>query len=346
MTNRIAIIVLLGISLGLYSGCRSQEQVGKGAEKHTTLANGKVLYALKLTKGQSYDMRIGTKIYMPPPSVPKIKGQSSDIRIDTKVDKEPTLRVNTDMVYRFNVKSIDDLGIAMVDCTVNRVKVSQKLGYGQDVDYDSADENKQVIPKAKGMDDIAYAYARSMRAYLDSTFTVKIMPCGQVLEIVGADIVQWNVSKKLMREMGREISSDRTEAGIAGWGEEVLRHLFLNPLPIYSKQPIGPGDSWTRNEKVPDRDKQGATNVTDSYKHEWTWTLKERKAGMATIKVDEQLIKEADPTVPVWSSHGTLEIDEATGRILHSTTRQETSSQGGVTVTTFEMAEAKVKPDK
>ena len=67
---------------------------------------------------------------------------------------------------------------------------------------------------------------------------------------------------------------------------------------------------------------------------------------MATIKVDEQLIKEADPTVPVWSSHGTLEIDEATGRILHSTTRQETSSQGGVTVTTFEMAEAKVKPDK
>ncbi len=307
--------------LFVLSGCRSQEQVSKGAEKNATLANEKVLYTLKLTKGQFYD-----------------------IRIDIKVDKEPPLRVNTELGYRFNVKSVDDLGIALVDCTVNWAKVNQKLGYGQDVDYDSADENKQVIPQAQGMDDFAYAYARNMRAFLDSTFTVKIMPCGQVQEIEGADIVHRNVYRKWMREMGREISSDRIEVEIAPRGELVLRKLFLNPLPIYSKQPVGLGDSWTRNENVTDRYKQGTTNVTESYKQERTWTLKERKAGVATIEVDEQLIKEADPPVPVWSSHGTIEIEEATGRILHSTTRRETSQ--GVVVTTFEMAEAKVEPDK
>ena len=78
-------------------GSRSQEQVGKGDEKNTTSANDKVLYALKLTKGQSYDVRLHTK------------QQAGSLG-----------EVGTGLGYRLKVKSVDDLGIALVDCTVKR----------------------------------------------------------------------------------------------------------------------------------------------------------------------------------------------------------------------------------
>jgi hypothetical protein len=305
--KRLTVVMVTVLSMA--GAVRSQESGRPAGQESPTPTEGKVRYALKFISGQSYDVRVG------------IRMEADPAAIDPQLSKgQPKIVSDTILVYRFHVASIDETGTATAECKTTRVRLHQKLGYVPDVDYDSADPNKQVIPEAEGMDDLAYMAARTYRAYLGEKFAVKMTPYGQVQDIKGADVVYRNVLEKL----GEKMPAGPPEAGIASM-EMTLREFFLKAFANYPRQPVGLGDSWTETEKMSGR-----------FEMETTRTLRERAAGVATIEVVTQ--PKAPDASKATPSSGIVRIDEATGRILSCTTRQ--SSQQGLIVTTFEMIEA------
>ena len=115
-------------------GCH--ESQGKESEKVITQPADKVQYALKLVKGQSYNVRI-------------VLDEEAGVN---ETEKGYTKSIG--LGYQFDINSVDDQGNAQVICTLNWVKFRQKVTGGipenQDVDYDSSDKNKQMIPEGEG----------------------------------------------------------------------------------------------------------------------------------------------------------------------------------------------------
>ncbi len=305
-------VILLGPST---AGCIESSRKNIGAD--TPQANEKVQYALKLTKGQSYYIRFI--------SDEEFSGQNS-------YSHQRLIGFGS----TFDVKSVDDSGNALADCTVKRIQFKQNTIGGvpenQEVDYDSSDPNKQTIPKIEGMGDMAFMHARWVRAFLGEKFTIRITPSGQIQEIMGLETLGKNLDKKLDRNFikPQNIKPD-----------QVNRFILLSFLPVLSffpERPVGLGDSWTRTE------------VFTHEQREHTWTLKNRNAGVATIEIDT-VIKYEKPSMEIPDfpdsvhSYGQIKIIESSGRIIHSKIIKELSAQTGKQklVTTFEMLESENK---
>lgn len=313
--------ILLALSAG---GCFES---AKDPDANTTPDATKVQYALKLAEGRSYYVRVVFD--------EDIVGQAGKRKLSAQR--------STGLGYTFDVNSVDEQANALVDCTVSWVRYKQKVTGGtpanQDVDYDSSDENKQTIPRIKGpgdpLGDIAFWYARFVRALLHEKFTLKITPRGRVQEMRGLKEIRNNIAEKLGRK-------DLALQDVNDFKEYFVRQLpFLTPLEIYPERAVAIGESWTRTEELAHQ------------QNEHTWTLKNRQDGAATIEVDTIITFEKPPTqVPEFPysarSHGRIVIDEATGRILRSKTRQEFLAETGrrSTVATFEMTDPQARADE
>ncbi len=307
--------VVIGIAVVIsVSGCGKPTR--SGLEGDARQAGEKIQYELKLREGISYDVRVVT--------------EENTVSDDGK-RKYSSQRI-IGFEYRFDVSSIDDDGNAIVDCKVTRVKFKQKVVGGipanQDVDYDSSDEKRQTIRVGEGMEDLAFSYARFIRAFLDEKFTVLMTPRGEVKAVMELDTFCKNIAGKL----------GDSRRGFQNMADEqltfLLKRLLLQSPAFFPEQPVGVGDSWTATEIFP-------------LEHENTLTLKRRKGGIATIEVDADFMipspgKEGGRS----EKSGQITINESTGQILACKVNLEMPSQGGKanTVTTFEMTKPKGGP--
>lgn len=304
------------VILAILPAVQSQEKVGKAAEGEATPARAKLRYALPFVKGQSYDIRVGIRQEKMETEAESESGQGQPT-----FDSQPYL-VNTTFYYRFTVRSVDEAGNAWADCTVKRVKIQQALGFVPDVDYDSAKAGKRRIPKVRGLDDVAYAYARCMSAFLNAQFSLCVTPHGYVQDIEGAESVWKHMCKKL----GAPPPDKLNETQTASVKQMIRTSLWAHPFAACSQSPLGLADSWTGTEKA-----------SDGFEWQTRGTVKERKADVATVEIVGQATKQ-DPTGPGrW--HRIIDINEATGEVLASVTRWE--QPGVAAVGSFEMTKAK-----
>ena len=279
-------------------------------------AGQKVQYALKLTKGLSYDVRMVSDSDM----VQQGQGQ------------ETRTQVSLGLGYRLQVSAVDSQGNASVDCTVTWVKFRQKSPTAE-VGYDSSDKDKPMPPEAQSF---------GPAGFLGEQFSAQITPQGQVLKMGGLEALRKNMEKKIPDGPARQqVMQGLTDERLAG----SIRDYFLRPLAIYPDRPVGIGDSWSRND----------SSGIAPYDYENKWTLKDRKAGIVVIDAETTLKQrpqsEQRGTPMSGRARGQIEINESTGQILRSKTIEVMSGQRKIgtsafdiktdNVTTFEMTERK-----
>jgi hypothetical protein len=279
-------------------------------------AGQKVQYGLKLAKGRSYDVRMVSDSNI----VQESQGQ------------EARSQVSLGFGYRFDVNAVEPNGTANVDCTVTWVKFRQKSPQAEMV-YDSSDKEHPIPAEVQGF---------GPAGLLGERFSARITPQGQVQQIRGIAAMRRSMEKKLPEGPTRD-------QAMQGLSEEQLtasvKEYFLRPLAIYPDKPVGIGDSWSRSE----------TSGIAPYDSQTKWTLKARKAGVLIIDADTTM-KPKPPSeqrgaVMSGQSHGQIEIDDATGRIVSSRTTQAMSGQMTVgssalgvktdSTTTFQMTDRK-----
>jgi hypothetical protein len=278
---------------------------------------GKVQYELKLAKGQSY--------------VAKMVADSNVVQ--ESEGQEARSQVSLGLGYRLDINDIDSDGDAVVLCTVTWVKFKQK-SLGMETGYDSADADHPIPVDALGT---------GPAGLLGEKFTAHLTRQGQVQEIQGLAAIRQNIEKKIPEGPARDqVMEGLTEQQLAG----SIREYFLRPLAIYPIAPVGVGDTWNRQD----------TSETAPYNYATRWTLKSRNGGIAVIDANTVITPKApseqDGATISGQSHGQIEMDEATGRILRSKRVQTTSgrmmvgsSTFGVktdSVTMFEMTERKI----
>jgi hypothetical protein len=256
------------------------------------------------------------------------RGQSYDVRMVSDantVQGQAQSLASTGFGYRLDVADVNAQGEATVNCTVTWVKIREKSGT-REMLYDSADKDHPFPPESHD-----YWPAE----LLGETLSVRITRQGRVQDVGGLGIVRDNIAKKIPEGPARQqVMRGLTEQHLAKFVSNVLR-----PLAIYPNTPVGVGDSWDRRERV----------ESPLYEHVTKWTLKSRRSGMAVIEADTVMTPEG-PNPMSSQSHGQIEIDESTGRILHSRTTMiwsetaDGSSAAGTqmtSVTTVEMTERK-----
>ena len=204
--------------------------------------------------------------------------------------------------------------------------------------YDSADKDATIPPMLQGS---------SPLVFLGETFSVLLTPQGQVQEVKGLDRLQENIAKKVPEgPRKQQMLQNLTGKQLT----ESIKEFFLRPLTCYPDKPVGIGDTWTRKE-VP---------AIAPYDYDTTWTLKDRKAGIATIEALSTVKPKPQPDQqgPAFSGqfHARIELNESTGQIIRATTTQGLSGnvQAGtssvsvktVGVSTVEMTERKGNDDR
>ena len=336
MTTPGKVVFSTLLSLSLVCGCSSSRNLQTAQPQ----AGEKMHYGLKFAKGQSYDIRC-------------ISDKSGTQRDHGGLSFRVHTRIG--LGYGFDINSVDDSGNAIVDCTVTWVMYQQKMrqagllsgglaGWNParlDVAYDSSKKNSQTLPQPEGWAELGFVGPKLMAAFLNEKFTIAVTPRGQVQEIRGLDTLRKNIAKKAGEQsfIGQR-TQDMNDVELT----ELLKEQFLRPLSIYPEQPVRVGDSWTRND---------TSTLGPCYENKWT--LKRRRAGVATIGVDtaikERQTEEPDPTKS-WHGRGAINIDESTGQILGSKTKEDLSvemkrtSIKSTTVVTFEMTKRKGGVDK
>lgn len=292
-----------------------------------TSAAEKIQYQMKFKKGQKYYLRMITE--------QKIS--------QTTGAQEQTVDQTTGFGWNCDVNDVDDDGNAWLKYTYNWVKLEQKSPK-KEVDYDSGKKILQVPKIAEGF-----------AALLGENFSLKLTQLGTVEKAKGLDVVRRNVAGKLSQGTMKEQLVKGIEHQLSA---DAMKELVEGVIAIYPDRPVGVGDSWSRTVVL----SYGFPMIVDS-----KWTLKERKKGMAIIKVKSTVKPnlEAKPFEmgPAKVSYemsglqdGLIEIQESTGLILHSKVNQNISglmkiqAVGGnqkesswplkiQAVTTFEMSE-------
>ncbi len=249
----------------------------------TTSGGQRVQYGWKWVKGRSYDVRL-----------------VADSNVAEAGGGQPVRsQVSLGLAYRLDVRDVDAQGEAMVDCAVTWVRFGRKSDMTETV-YDSTDKDHPIPPDALGA---------GPASLMGETFTVRLTRQARVQEIQGLETIRRNVESKLPEGPARQ----QAMQGLAGSQlEQFIRDYLLHPLAVYPSTPVGVGDSWDRRE----------TWGGGPYDRAMTWTLRSRENGTAIIDANMAIILQVrpDPGPPAVSGQGRgqIEVDEATGRILHS----------------------------
>jgi hypothetical protein len=277
----------------------------------------KIQYKLKLEKGQKYYLRMTTE--------QKIT--------QTIMGKEQAVDQNVGMGANVDINDVDAGGNAWARYTYRWVKFAQKTPIGEMV-YDSSNKDTPVPPMGQGF-----------AALLGEGYSLKITPKGRVEEVKDLDKMRSNIQKKLsggpMQEMMIKSLEQYTN-------EEAIKESTEASLAIYPDEPVGVGDSWSRKVVL-----SGSSAMI----LENTWTLKGRKNGVATIEVVSAIKPnpEAKPIdMGVMKMHyqvsgkqqGLIEMDESTGRMIHSKMNQELSGTATVKSTASPGAQDMIIPMK
>jgi len=206
------------------------------------------------------------------------------------------------MGYTYDVAEVDPAGLATIRVTYTSVVFKQQGPTGT-VAYDSANPPK-TVPLA----------ARTWAALVGQGFTMKILPTGHVKEITGVDQMMNKMIAALEIPDGPQKTMVRNQLS-AMFGDEALTEMMENMMAIYPEGPVGIGDSWNKKVSIT----KGFPMTLDT-----TYTLKERKDGVATVAVTSKV--SSNPQAPPMemgfmkirydlkgTQTGTLRMDEANG---------------------------------
>jgi hypothetical protein len=206
------------------------------------------------------------------------------------------------MGYRMEVQDVDAEGRATLRTVYQDVSFRQEGPAGL-VEFDS-DKPAENVPAA----------ARGFAALAGQQFTIVLTRDGKVTEVRGVQEMLDAIIHKL------ELPPGPTRDGMAKmireqFGETAIKEQMQNLFAFYPAQPVGVGESWTHNVRVT----MGFPMVLEN-----TYTLKARKAGVATIAVETKLSPNPDakpmemgPVTIAYGLSGTQGgetfVDEATG---------------------------------
>jgi hypothetical protein len=258
----------------------------------------KIQYRIRFKEGEKYYLRFVTEQKISQ----TITGREQNI--------EQTIGIGCD----YDVKNVEPNGNAWVSYTYRWVKLIQK-GVGGNVVYDSSEKGSPAPPMAQGF-----------AAILEETFSLKITPQGKVEEVKGLQTVRNNVEKKLPEGPMKEAMMVGLKQFI---NEEGIKEQTESSMAIFPEKPVGIGDSWRKTVALT----QGAAMTLEN-----EWILKDRKNGVSFIEVKSN-IKSNPNAEPMemgstkiryelsGKQQGLIEIEESTGRLIHSKINQEISGQ-------------------
>ena len=217
--------------------------------------------------------------------------------------------------YAYTVDSIDADGNLTVSVTYEAARFEQEGDSGSVV-YDS--ETSADVPAE------AIGYA----ALVGSGFEIELSPDGRVLAIDGVDELLSSMFDDMELPPGPESDLLRDTLETT-FGEEALIASLEQSLNFYPDGPVAVGDSW--------RDEQSLT-FGFAFVASTTWTLVDRRDGLATIEVVSTI--ESDPDAEpldlgviqvemslAGEQSGELVIDEATGWVVQSRLMQDLAGE-------------------
>jgi hypothetical protein len=202
----------------------------------------------------------------------------------------------------FKVTDIAEDGTYTIEVTMGPVAMKMKSQMGS-FEFDSENPPDEIP-----------APARVLAAFVDQVFTMKMTPQGKVVELSGMDKMLESM-KDAFDDVDEQTRGQMIEQMKKQFGDDGFKEMMENFTAIYPHKPVGVGDSWEQ-EVILARVFPLIANVT--------YTLAERKDGVASLKVDGTFepnpkgepTKMGDMTMKValkGTQEGTLQIDEATG---------------------------------
>jgi hypothetical protein len=213
-----------------------------------------------------------------------------------------------------NVTDVDAEGTMTIQVVIASMSIKMKGEQGE-VEYDS--ENP---PDKVGFPATAFA------AMVGQSFTMKLTPRGHVSELVGMDEMLQKIFDAV--ELLDAPMKDAMLADLKRqFGDAALGEMMERTLAIFPDKPVGVGDTWTQTATL----STGFPSIIET-----TWTLVDRKDGVATVEVKSTL-KPNEKAAPMkmgpfsmkfdlaGTQTGTLKLDEATGWFVGGTITQDMS---------------------
>jgi hypothetical protein len=264
-------------------------------------ATSETLFQLKLKQGETYR----TLMTMKQTTEQSLFGKSQNITATTAI------------TLRYTVSQVDADGTMHMDVSYEQVSLEQEAPTGA-VKYDSANPSAN-----QNADQIATIYDK----LIGQTISMQFAPSGEIKNVAGFDAIIDAMMETFpdgpMREQMRQMMTDMFEQSMTG---------NSGNLAIFPAQPIKVGDSW------PQKTAMSASIFKIAL--DSTYTLTERKDGIATIAVDA-----VGTFLPGESSEmmgmkmninmqggqtGSLFVDEATGWTVRSEIQQNFAGTLGV----------------
>jgi len=214
---------------------------------------------------------------------------------------------------KLEVLDVDAQGNMQIQYTYLWTRLKQVNPVAQ-VDYDSS--SKSPVP----------AGAEGFAALVGQSYTVKMTPKGQILDVNGVEQLREAVLKKSLAGAEAPMGMNPVTPYIE---KDSLKQMTESNMAIYPDKPVNVGDSWSRAVAF----KVGFTIAIQS-----KWTLQKEEAGVATIAAAATL--RTDPNAPPMEANGmkvksdlsgtgegTLTVAEATGLITSSKEHQQLKGQ-------------------
>jgi hypothetical protein len=213
-----------------------------------------------------------------------------------------------------NVKDVDAEGTMTVEVVFGPMSMKSKGPMGE-LEYDSENPPDEIALQA-----------RAFAAMVGQGFTMKLTPEGHVTAIEGVDemfqkifdaveLPKGPMKEAMIKDLKRQ------------FGNDALSETMEKMMAMFPDKPVAVGDSWTRTMTVA----TGLPSIIED-----TWTLVDRKDGVATIEV-ESTLKPNENAAPMkmgpfsmkfnltGTQTGTLKLDEATGWFVGATITQDMS---------------------
>ena len=241
----------------------------------------------------------------------KLKAATDSKMTQTVQGEQQVFLDSAAIVFAFELQSVDEAGDMTLKVTYDSIRLSEDAPAGK-VSFDST-STAEVPPLVRGM-----------AAIVGQSFAMRITPDGRVRSVTGADEIvakaveknnilsePWKSSmSKLLQDRFGNLQSSENMQGLFG---------------IYPENPVAVGERWSRKFEL-------SMGTAECF-----FKITERKNGILTIKAFATVAPNPDaPPVQMGlvnvkseatgKQEGTLQIEEATGIILHAT---ETNTSSG-----------------
>lgn len=277
-----AVLVILSL-LALLSSCAPMASVEKISLRYN------------LQKGQTYPLRVNME--------QKIS--------QTLMGQEIAVNQTLGLDVRYDIQEVDAQGNMTARVTIEGLRYRMESPMGN-IEYDSR--------KGAAADPTAQVFG----ALVGAGFTLKMSPTGEVQEVSGVEEMVEGILERL-DTLGA--SQDQLMQTLGQWLDEkgLAQTTGLNTV-VYPDYPVAVGEAWSKEISG------GGMGVVVLQINN-TWTLRSCQGGVCTIEV-RSTAQSASGAAPIemmgiqvsydisGEQGGTMQVDQATGWIVHADLRQ------------------------